>query len=57
MQRVGFGFDVHALVENRKLILCGVNIPHTKGCGHSDADVALHALMDTLLGAAALLGI
>ncbi|NLJ63875.1 MAG: 2-C-methyl-D-erythritol 2,4-cyclodiphosphate synthase [Christensenellaceae bacterium] len=53
--RTGFGFDVHALVENRKLILCGVNIPHTKGLlGHSDADVALHALMDALLGAAAL---
>ena len=53
--RTGFGFDVHALVEGRKLILCGVNIPHTKGLlGHSDADVALHALMDALLGAAAL---
>ncbi|HHU03293.1 MAG TPA: 2-C-methyl-D-erythritol 2,4-cyclodiphosphate synthase [Christensenellaceae bacterium] len=53
--RTGFGFDVHTLVEGRKLILCGVNIPYTKGLlGHSDADVALHALMDALLGAAAL---
>ena len=51
--RVGPGFDVHALVENRPLILAGVQIPYTKGLlGHSDADVALHALMDALLGAA-----
>ena len=47
--------DVHRLVEGRKLILCGVEIPHTLGLlGHSDADVAAHALMDALLGAAAL---
>ena len=51
--RVGTGFDVHALVENRPLILAGVQIPYAKGLlGHSDADVALHALMDALLGAA-----
>ena len=50
--RVGTGFDVHALVENRSLILAGVQIPYEKGLlGHSDADVALHALMDALLGA------
>lgn len=53
--RVGQGYDVHKLVEGRKLILCGEEIPHTLGLlGHSDADVALHALMDALLGAAAL---
>ena len=53
--RAGFGYDVHRLVPERKLILCGVEIPHTLGLlGHSDADVALHALMDALLGAAAL---
>lgn len=53
--RAGTGFDVHRLAENRKLILCGVEIPFEKGLlGHSDADVALHALMDALLGAAAL---
>lgn len=53
--RVGTGFDVHALVEGRPLVLCGVAIPWEKGLlGHSDADVALHALMDALLGAAAL---
>ena len=53
--RVGMGYDVHRLVENRKLILCGVEIPHSLGLlGHSDADVALHALMDAMLGAAAL---
>ena len=51
--RVGTGFDVHDLVENRSLILAGVQIPYEKGLlGHSDADVALHALMDALLGAA-----
>ena len=49
------GYDVHRLVEGRKLILCGVEIPYEKGLlGHSDADVALHAIMDALLGAAAL---
>ena len=53
--RIGTGYDVHRLVEGRELILCGVKIPHDKGLlGHSDADVALHALMDALLGAAAL---
>lgn len=53
--RVGQGYDVHRLVEGRALILCGVDIPHTMGLlGHSDADVALHALMDAMLGAAAL---
>ena len=52
--RIGTGFDVHALVEGRALILAGVQIPYEKGLlGHSDADVALHALMDALLGAAA----
>ena len=55
MIRIGHGMDVHRLVEGRKLILCGVEIPHTLGLlGHSDADVAAHALMDALLGAAAL---
>ena len=55
MMRIGHGMDVHRLVENRKLILCGVEIPHTLGLlGHSDADVATHALMDALLGAAAM---
>ncbi|HAT98739.1 MAG TPA: bifunctional 2-C-methyl-D-erythritol 4-phosphate cytidylyltransferase/2-C-methyl-D-erythritol 2,4-cyclodiphosphate synthase, partial [Acidaminococcaceae bacterium] len=50
--RVGTGFDVHALVEGRPLVLCGVAVPWEKGLlGHSDADVALHALMDALLGA------
>ena len=53
--RVGTGYDAHRLTEDRKLILCGVEIPFEKGLlGHSDADVALHALMDALLGAAAL---
>ena len=53
--RVGTGFDVHRLAENRKLILCGVEVPYELGLdGHSDADVAVHALMDALLGAAAL---
>ena len=53
--RIGSGFDVHKLVEDRKCIICGVDIPYSKGLlGHSDADVALHALMDALLGAAAL---
>ncbi|MDE6692378.1 MAG: 2-C-methyl-D-erythritol 2,4-cyclodiphosphate synthase [Muribaculaceae bacterium] len=54
MIRVGNGFDVHRLVEGRKCIICGVDIPHDKGLlGHSDADVALHALCDALLGACA----
>lgn len=53
--RIGTGFDVHRLTEDRKLILCGVEIPFERGLlGHSDADVALHAIMDALLGAAAL---
>ena len=53
--RVGMGYDVHKLVEDRKLILGGVEIPYEKGLlGHSDADVLLHAIMDALLGAAAL---
>lgn len=53
--RVGMGYDVHRLTEDRKLILCGVEIPYEKGLlGHSDADVAVHAIMDALLGAAAL---
>ena len=53
--RVGMGYDVHKLVEGRDLILGGVKIPHTLGLlGHSDADVLLHAIMDALLGAAAL---
>lgn len=53
--RIGHGYDVHKLVENRKLILGGVDIPYEKGLlGHSDADVLTHALMDALLGAAAL---
>ena len=53
--RIGTGYDVHRLVEGRKLILCGVDIPYEKGLlGHSDADVALHALMDAMLGAAAM---
>jgi len=53
--RIGHGYDVHRLVEDRKLILGGVDIPYEKGLlGHSDADVLLHALMDALLGAAAL---
>lgn len=51
--RVGMGFDVHRLVEGRDLWLCGVKIPHTLGLlGHSDADVAIHALCDAILGAA-----
>lgn len=51
--RTGFGFDVHQLVEGRKLIIGGVEIPHTVGAlGHSDADVLIHAICDALLGAA-----
>jgi 2-C-methyl-D-erythritol 2,4-cyclodiphosphate synthase len=53
--RIGQGYDVHALVEGRKLVIGGVEIPHEKGlAGHSDADVLLHAICDALLGAAAL---
>ena len=53
--RVGFGFDVHRLVTDRELWLGGVRLEHEKGLlGHSDADVALHALMDAMLGAAAM---
>ena len=53
--RIGMGYDVHKLVEGRKLIIGGVDIPYEKGLlGHSDADVLLHAIMDALLGAAAL---
>lgn len=53
--RIGHGYDVHILTENRKLIIGGVDIPYEKGLlGHSDADVLLHAISDALLGAAAL---
>ena len=53
--RIGHGYDVHKLVEGRPCIIGGVNIPHDKGLmGHSDADVLVHAIMDSLLGAAAL---
>ena len=53
--RVGLGYDVHKLVEGRKLIMGGVEIPHTHGLlGHSDADVLVHAIMDSMLGALAL---
>ena len=53
--RIGHGYDVHKLVENRKLIIGGVTIPHEKGLdGHSDADVLVHAIMDSLLGALAM---
>ena len=53
--RIGMGYDVHRLVEGRDLIIGGVKIPYEKGLlGHSDADVLLHAIMDALLGAAAL---
>lgn len=52
MMRIGHGYDVHRLVEGRRLILCGVDIPHTLGLlGHSDADVATHAVADAILGA------
>lgn len=52
--RIGHGYDVHRLVEGRKCIIGGVNIPHEKGLlGHSDADVLLHAIMDAVLGAVA----
>lgn len=53
--RIGMGYDVHRLVENRELVIGGVKLPYEKGLlGHSDADVLLHAVMDALLGAAAL---
>lgn len=53
--RIGFGYDVHRLVEGRPLIVGGVQVPHEKGLdGHSDADVLLHAITDALLGAAAM---
>ncbi|MEX0773395.1 MAG: 2-C-methyl-D-erythritol 2,4-cyclodiphosphate synthase [Balneolales bacterium] len=53
--RIGYGYDVHRLVKNRKLILGGVEVPHHSGLkGHSDADVLIHAIIDALLGAAAL---
>lgn len=53
MFRIGMGYDVHKLVEGRKLILGGIDIPHTMGLlGHSDADVLIHAICDALLGAA-----
>lgn len=53
--RIGIGYDVHKIVENRKLIIGGVTIPHEKGLdGHSDADVLVHAIMDSLLGALAM---
>lgn len=53
--RIGMGYDVHRLTQNRKLVIGGVEIPYEKGLlGHSDADVLLHAVMDALLGAAAL---
>ena len=55
MIRIGQGYDVHKLVEDRDLWICGIKIPHTHGLlGHSDADVAIHALCDALLGALAL---
>ena len=55
MFRTGIGFDAHALVEGRPLVIGGVNIPHSKGLlGHSDADVLVHAVMDAILGALAL---
>ena len=54
MTRTGIGYDAHRLVENRRLVLGGVVVPHERGLlGHSDADVAVHALMDALLGAIA----
>ena len=55
MMRIGHGYDVHRLARNRKLIIGGVEIPHDKGLdGHSDADVLVHAIMDSMLGALAL---
>ena len=53
--RIGHGYDVHALADGLCLVLCGVEVPHTKGCvAHSDGDVAVHAICDALLGALAL---
>lgn len=53
--RIGHGYDVHALADGLRLVLCGVEIEHTKGCvAHSDGDVAIHAICDALLGALAL---
>lgn len=53
--RIGYGYDIHKLVNNRKLIIGGVEIPYIKGlCGHSDADVLTHAIIDAMLGAAGL---
>ena len=53
--RIGFGYDVHRLVEGRRLVLCGTEIPYERGLlGHSDADAAVHAIMDAILGALAL---
>lgn len=55
MYRIGQGFDIHKLVEDRKLIIGGINIPHDKGLyGHSDADVLVHSIIDALLGALSL---
>ena len=52
--RIGTGFDVHAMAEGRKMIICGVEVPHEKGlAGHSDADVGIHALCDAIYGALA----
>ncbi|MBL7240990.1 MAG: 2-C-methyl-D-erythritol 2,4-cyclodiphosphate synthase [Komagataeibacter rhaeticus] len=54
MPRTGTGYDVHAFAENRPLIMCGINVPHTRGlAGHSDADVGIHALCDAIYGALA----
>lgn len=53
--RVGIGYDVHALAEGLRLVLCGIEVEHTKGCvAHSDGDVAIHAICDAMLGALAL---
>jgi 2-C-methyl-D-erythritol 2,4-cyclodiphosphate synthase len=53
--RVGLGYDIHAMVEGRKLMIGGVHVPHDRGClGHSDADPLLHAIIDAMLGAAGL---
>ena len=55
MNRIGIGYDLHCLIEGRRLILGGVEVPHTKGLsGHSDADALVHAIIDALLGAAGL---
>ena len=53
--RIGCGYDVHALADGLRLVLCGVEVPHSKGCvAHSDGDVAIHAICDAILGALAL---